>query len=217
MTGEVPGGELGLLQAAVDLLVVGLQHSACDLGKMYLGEVEGSESLASCDYRHYSALLAVARGSVALVTTTHAQWVDLVGRLGDASVPGWNCSGSTPSFYDFERGGADDGDADASGSLPRVHTLTLARAERVLSAMPEAEALLGWQKDSGLKSFVDDPDYNSAADDDFVDRGGPLESYNSKLSTLIELTKETKKLVQRMRTPPTLAGICVRGHQGCKH
>ena len=141
------------------------------------------------------------------MTTTHAQWVDLVGRLGDASVPGWNCSGSTPSFYDFERGGADDGDADASGFLPRVHTLTLARAERVLSAMPEAEALLGWQKDSGLKSFVDDPDYNSAADDDFVDRGGPLESYNSKLSTLIELTKETKKLVQRMRTPPPWPGF----------
>ena len=95
----------------------------------------------------------------------------------------------------------------ASGFLPRVHTLTLARAERVLSAMPDAEALLGWQKDSGLKSFVDDPDYNSAADDDFVDRGGPLESYNSKLSTLIELTKETKKLVQRMRTPPPWPGF----------
>ena len=129
-------------QAAADLLVEGLRYSARDLEVMYQGKNEGSESLASCELRHNAALLAVARGSSALVMTMHAQCVDFVERLSDAGLNGWDCSGGIPFFFDFDE---DDGEDGGSGSLPLVDVPTRARAEGMLSAMSKAEELQEWQ------------------------------------------------------------------------
>ena len=121
MTGGMPSEEQGSSQAAVDLLVEGLRHSFRDLEVMYPGENEGSGSLASCELRHNAALLAVARGSSALVMVMHAQCVDFVERLSGAGLPGWDCSGRIPFFFDFDENDGEDG---GSGFLPLVDVLT---------------------------------------------------------------------------------------------
>ena len=51
------------------------------------------------------------------------------------------------------------------------------------------------------------PDYCSAAEDEHVEGGGLLVSYNSKLGTLMDLTEETKKVVWMMSTPPPKSGF----------
>ena len=119
-------------------------------------------------------------------------------------MPGWDCSGGIPFFFDFDE---DDGEDGGSGSLPLVDVPTRARAEGMLSAMSKAEELQEWQKMCGHQSIVDDPDYCSAADDEYAEGGGLLRPCNSKLGSLVDLTNKTEEVVRMMSTPPPKSGF----------